>query len=193
MVDQIISVDQAAQIMREALRASIKRHSLWYMAQGILTMIAGVVALIFPLFSSVAIILLLGWLLIISGVLQGISLIGTTKVPHFWLQLVSVVLSIIIGLMFLNNPSSGLAALSLLLVIFFLVGGMARIIFSLTIRPLSDWPWVLTSGIISVLIGIYLFTSLPLRADWLLGLLFGIQLLTEGAALTYMSWNIRRA
>jgi len=191
MDEPIISVDQAARIMRDAMRDAIKRHSLWYMIQGILMMVAGFVALLFPLVSSVAVILLLGWLLIISGILQAVSLIGASKVPHFWLQLISVVLSIVIGLMFLNDPGGGLVALTLLLVVFFIVGGMARIVFALTIRPLSDWGWVLASGIVGVLLGIYLFASLPITAAWILGLLFGIQLLSEGAALTYMTWKIR--
>ena len=191
MDEPIISVDQAARIMRDAMRDAIKRHSLWYMIQGILMMVAGFVALLFPLVSSVAVILLLGWLLILSGILQGVSLIGASKVPHFWLQLISVVLSIVIGLMFLNDPGGGLVALTLLLVVFFIVGGMARIVFALTIRPLSDWGWVLASGIVGVLLGIYLFASLPITAAWILGLLFGIQLLSEGAALTYMTWKIR--
>ncbi len=193
MDEPIISVDQAARIMRDAMRDAIKRHSLRYMIQGILMMLAGLVALIFPLVSSVAIVLLLGWLLIISGVLQGISLIGASNVPHFWLQLISVVLSIIIGLMFLNDPGGGLVALTLLLVVFFIVGGMARIVFALTIRPFPDWGWVLASGIVGVLLGVYLFASLPLTATWLLGLLFAIQLLSEGAALTYMTWNVRNS
>ena len=193
MSEPVISVDQAARIMRDAMRDAIKRHSLWYMIQGILMMVAGFVALLFPLVSSVAVILLLGWLLIISGILQSVSLIGASKVPHFWLQLISVVLSIVIGLMFLNDPGGGLVALTLLLVVFFIVGGMARIVFALTIRPLSDWGWVLASGIVGVLLGIYLFASLPITAAWILGLLFGIQLLSEGAALTYMTWKIRRA
>ena len=192
MNEQAITVDQAARIMRDAMRESIKRHSLWYMLQGILMIVAGVAALVFPLFSSVAIVLLLGWLLIISGVLQGISLIGASNVPHYWLQLISVVLSIVIGFMFLNDPGGGLAALTMLLVIFFIVGGMARIVFALTIRPFQDWGWVLASGIVGVLLGVYLFANLPLTAAWLLGLLFGVQLLCEGAALTYMTWNVRK-
>ena len=192
MSEQVITIDQAARIMREAMRDAIKRHSLWYMIQGILMMIAGVVALIFPLFSSTAVVLMLGWLLIISGILQGISLIGATKVPHFWLQLISVVLSIVIGFMFLRDPGGGLVALTLLLIIYFIVGGMARIVFALTIRPLRDWGWILASGLVGVLLGIYLFANLPVTAAWLLGLLFGVQLLCEGAALTYMTWNVRQ-
>jgi uncharacterized membrane protein HdeD (DUF308 family) len=193
MSEPVISVDQAARIMRDAMRDAIKRHSLWYLIQGVLLMITGVVALVFPLFSSVAVVLMLGWLMIISGILQGISLIGASNVPHFWLQLISVGLSFIIGLLFLTNPEGGLAALTLLLIVFFIIGGMARIVFALTIRPLPDWGWVLASGVIGLLLGVYLFASLPLTAAWLLGLLFGIQLLTEGAALSYMTWKIRSA
>jgi uncharacterized membrane protein HdeD (DUF308 family) len=156
-------------------------------------MLAGIVALIFPIFSSVTVIILLGWLLILSGALQGISLIGAKNVPHFWLQLISVALSVLIGFLFLYYPGEGLVALSLLLVVFFIVGGMARIVFALTIRPFQKWGWILASGTIGVLLGVYLLASLPLTAGWLLGLLFGIQLLSEGAALSYMTWNVRNS
>jgi uncharacterized membrane protein HdeD (DUF308 family) len=37
--------------------------------------------------SSVAVVLFLGWLLIISGIVQGIGLFDARKLPHFWLQL----------------------------------------------------------------------------------------------------------
>ena len=46
--------------------------------------------------SSTAVVVLLGWLLIISGVAQGLSLIGARHVPHFWLQLISVILAVLI-------------------------------------------------------------------------------------------------
>ena len=60
---------------------------------GGLMILAGILAFAFPFLFSVAIVVFLGWLLIISGVVQAISLIGASKVPHFWLQLVSVALS----------------------------------------------------------------------------------------------------
>src|SRR5215467_2146940 len=110
--------------------------------------LGGVVALIYPIVSSVAVVLLLGWILIISGVVQGISLIGAQNVPHFWLQLVSVVLSVIVGVLFLRHPGEGLLTLALLLIVFFMVEGMSKIIFALTIRPFPNWGWVLVSGVI---------------------------------------------
>ena len=192
MTDKM-SLDQAAEVMRSAMRDVIKRHSLWYLLQGGLMVLTGVVAFLFPIFSSVAVVLMLGWLLIISGIFQAISLIGATNVPHFWLQLISVVLSVVIGVLFLRNPGQGLLTLTMLLIVFFMVEGMAKVIFALTIRPFPNWGWVLASGVVGVFLAIYLWSSLPITAAWLLGILVGIQLISEGAALGYLAWQVRRA
>jgi len=187
-----MSVDQAAKVMRAAMRDVIKRYSLWYLLQGVLMIFAGFVALLFPVFSSVTVVLMLGWLLIFSGAFQAISLIGASNVPHFWLQLVSVTLSVLIGTLFVRNPGEGLITLTLLLIVFFMVGGMAKVIFALTIRPFPNWGWVLASGAIGVLLSIYLWSSLPVTAVWLLGVLVGIQLISEGSAMAYMAWQVRK-
>ena len=92
-----MSLEAAAQAMREAMRQTVKRHSLWYLVQGGLMILAGILALIYPVVSSFAAVFLLGCVLIVSGIVQGISLIDARDVPHFWLQLVSVVLSVIVG------------------------------------------------------------------------------------------------
>ena len=186
-----MTVDAAAEAMREAMRETVKRHSFWYLAQAGLMIIAGVVALIFPLASSVAAVVFLGWLMIIAGIFQGISLIGASKVPHFWMQLVSVGLFIIVGMLFLRNPGESILTLTLLLIVFFMVEGILKVIFALTIRPFPNWGWVLASGIIGILLALYLWASMPVTAIWLLGVLLGIELISEGAALGYLAWQVR--
>ena len=187
-----ISLESAAQVMREAMRQTVKRHSMLYLIQGGLMVLAGIVALVYPIFSALAVVALLGWLLIISGIVQGISLIGAQKVPHFWLQLLSVVLSVIIGLMFLRNPGQGFFTLTMLLIVYFMVEGISKVIFSLTIRPFPNWSWVFASGLIGILAAVFLWSSLPVKAAWLLGLLLGLLLITEGAALGYLAWQVRK-
>ena len=103
-----IPLEAAAAAMREAMRETVKRYSLWYLLQGILMVVAGFLALVYPLIASVAIVYLLAWILIISGIVQGIGLIGARQVPHFWLQLISVVLSIVVGLLLLRQPEARL-------------------------------------------------------------------------------------
>ena len=99
-----MSLEAAAQAMREAMRETVRRHSLWYLVQGGLMVLAGILALVYPVVSSFAAVLLFGWVLIVSGIVQGISLIDARNVPNFWLQLVSVVLSVIVGVLFDSLP-----------------------------------------------------------------------------------------
>src|SRR5262249_9140957 len=99
-----MSLDAAALVMREAMRETVRRHSLWFLIQGGLMVLAGIVALIYPLISSAAMVIFLGWLLVVSGLLQAVSLIGARHVPHYWIQLVSAVLFVIVGMLFLRHP-----------------------------------------------------------------------------------------
>jgi uncharacterized membrane protein HdeD (DUF308 family) len=170
-----IPLEAAAAAMREAMRDTVKRYSLWYLLQGILMVVAGVLAVVYPL----------------SGIFQGIGLIGARQVPHFWLQLISVVLAIVVGLLLLRQPEAGLVVFSVLLIVYFMVEGMAKVIFALTIRPFPNWGWVLGAGVVSILLAIYLWANLAVASDVLLGILLGIQLLCEGVALTYLAWKVR--
>jgi uncharacterized membrane protein HdeD (DUF308 family) len=188
-----ISIDAAAAAMREAMRETVKRYSLWYLLQGILMVVAGILALIYPMIVSVAIVFLLAWILIISGVVQAIGLIGAREVPHFWLQLISVALAIVVGVLLLRRPEGGLLLFTVLLLVYFLVEGMAKVIFALSIRPFPNWGWVLASGIISILLAAYLFGNLTVTSEIVLGILLGIQLLVEGTAIAYLAWRIRES
>jgi len=188
-----MSVEAAAQALREATRETVRRYSTWYLIQGVLMVLAGIVALVYPLVSTVALVVFFGWLLILSGIVQGISLIGAQNVPNFWLQLVSVVLWIIVGVLFLRRPGEAVVTLTLLLIVFFMVEGFAKLIFALTIRPLPNWGWVLASGIIGILLSLYLLANLTTTAVWLLGVLLGIQLIFEGVALSSLAWQVRRS
>lgn len=188
-----IPMDAAAAALREAMRETVKRYSLWYLIQGVLLVVAGVLALIYPFIASVAVVFLLAWILIISGILQGIGLIGASNVPHYWLQLISAVLAILIGVLLLRSPDSGLLIMTVLLIVYFMVEGIAKVIFALTIRPFPNWGWVLGSGFVGILLALILWANMPLSSDWVLGLMLGILLVCEGAALTYLAWHVRTA
>jgi len=188
-----IPLDAAAAALREAMRETVKKYSFWYLVQGVLMVAAGVLALIYPFVASVAVVYLLAWILIVSGILQAIGLIGAKDVPHYWVQLISVVLAILIGVLLLRQPESGLLLMTVLLIVFFMVEGIAKTIFALTIRPFPNWGWVLASGLVGILLALLLWANMPVSSDWLLGVLLGVQLICEGAALTYLAWKVRTA
>jgi uncharacterized membrane protein HdeD (DUF308 family) len=186
------SLDAAAEAMSEAMRQSVRRNAALFLLQGVLLVAAGVLALIYPLFSTLAIALFLGWILIFAGIAEAVTLIGGTKVPHFWLQLISAVLSVVVGFLIVRNPALGIGALVLLMIVYFLIGGLAKIVFSLWIRPLENWGWVLVSGIVGVLIGVWLLAN-PGMSLLFLGIFIGINLIAEGTAIALMAWQVRKA
>src|SRR5215207_6268957 len=188
-----LSLAAAAEVFREAMRDTVKRYSLWYLIQGILLIAAGMLAIIYPVISSAAVVILLGWLLIISGVVQGFSLIGAGQVPHFWLQLISVILAVLIGCLFLRDPAQGLMTIALLLIVFFMIEGISKVVFALTIRPFPNWGWVLASGLVGILLALILWANLPITALWLVGVLLGINLISVGAAIGYLAWQVRQS
>jgi uncharacterized membrane protein HdeD (DUF308 family) len=188
-----MSLDNAAEVFRDAMRETVRRYSLWYVVEGLLLIAAGVLSIIYPMFSSAMVVVLLGWLLIISGAAQGLSLLGARHVPHFWLQLVSVILAVLVGFLFLRDPAQGMVTIALLLIVFFMMEGVSKVVFALTIRPLPNWGWVLASGLIGILLSLILLASMPVTAAWLIGFLLGINLISIGAAISWLAWQVRRA
>ncbi|MCG7394730.1 HdeD family acid-resistance protein [Microvirga sp. ACRRW] len=186
-----ISVDAAAEVFREAMRDAVKRYALWYLIEGLLLIAAGVLAIIYPIFSSTAVIVLLGWLLVFSGLFQAISLVSARHVPHFWLQLISICLAMLIGFLFLRDPAQGLTTITLLLIIFFMMEGISKVVFALTIRPFPNWGWVLGSGLVGIVLSLILWANLPVASVWLLGFLLGLNLISIGSAIAYLAWTVR--
>jgi len=187
-----ISLDAAAAAMRDTMRDTVRRNSLLYLLQGILMVITGVLALIYPSLASVAIVRLLGWFLIASGIFQGFGLIGAREVPYFWMELLSAVLAIVIGVLLLRHTDAGLLFFSVLFLIYFMIEGMVKAIFAFIIRPFPNWGWVLASGLLGIVFAVYLWANLSMVSDWMLGVLLGVLLLVEGTALTSLAWRVRQ-
>jgi len=188
-----VSVNEAAAVLRAAVRDTIRKRSLLFLIQSGVMVLAGFLALIFPAFMSTGLLVLLGWLLILSGVVQLVSLIGATQVPYFWLQLITLALEMLVGYLLITRPEAGLVAVTFLMLVLFLVVGIARVVFALMIRPMQDWLWVLASGLVAIVCALVLFGSLPQAATWLLGFLLGVELIAVGAAQGLMAWRVRKA
>src|SRR5262249_588752 len=156
-----MSLEAAARVMREAMREKVKQHSLWYLVQGGVMVLAGILALVYPAVSSFAAVFALGCLLIISGIAQGISLIDAREVPHFWLQLVSVVLSVIVGVLLIRHRGAGLLALTLLLLVYFMVEGISKVIFFADAPAFSELGLGLSQRHRWILLSLYLLASFP--------------------------------
>ena len=115
--------------------------------------------------------------------------------PGFWWSLISAALGVLVGGMLLARPVSGAFSLTLVLIAFFIIEGVASIMFALEHkRELSGrWGWMLASGIVDLILALMIFAGLPSTAAWAIGLLVGINMVFGGAALIAMALHARNA
>jgi uncharacterized membrane protein HdeD (DUF308 family) len=141
----------------------------------------GVVVLADVAVASVISVLFLGWTLIIGGVLGIVVSLFQIRRSGFWIGMLGGVLALVAGLVFIRNPETTLLALSLAIGAVMLINGIFRLVAAVQHREARVA--MVFSGLVSLLLGILVFTQWPTSALWLVGTLLGIQLLVDGAAL----------
>jgi uncharacterized membrane protein HdeD (DUF308 family) len=181
--------------VQRAVARSLHEHWVLYLIEGIVLVVLGAAAIAIPALATLAVTILLGWLFLLSGVVGLFTTIWMRHAPGFWWALLSAVLGIVVGLMLLAMPLTGAFSLTVVLVAFFIIEGIASIMFSLDHkRELSGrWGWMLVSGVIDLVLALLIFAGLPSTGAWAIGLLVGINMVFGGAALIAMALHARRA
>jgi uncharacterized membrane protein HdeD (DUF308 family) len=179
--------------IQSAMAASLREHWVLFLVEGIILVILGLAAIVVPPIATLAVELLFGWLFLISGIAGLITTFLMRQAPGFWWSLVSAILGIAAGIVLLLWPLSGVVTLTLVLIVFFTIEGVASIMFALAHKgELSGrWGWMLASGIIDLILAAIILAGLPGTAAWALGLLVGINMLFGGSALIGMALHAR--
>ena len=179
--------------VQQAVATSLHEHWVLFLIEGIILVVLGLIAIIVPPIATLAVELLFGWLFLLSGVVGLITTFWMRDAPGFWWSLLSGVLGIAAGIVLLVWPLSGVLSLTLVLIVFFTIEGIASIMYALEHkRELSGrWGFMLASGIIDLIIAAIILFGLPGSAAWALGLLVGINLTFGGAALIAMALHAR--
>ena len=167
----------------------------WLLSYGILLMVCGLTAIIFPVLTSVAAMVVLGVVLMIAGVATIIQAFWAGKWSGLMLQLLVGILYTAVGFMIIDTPlARTIEVLTLFIAAFFIVVGGFRIVASLVVR-FPYWGWSLLNGIITFLLGVIiyrLFDRFPESSFWILGLLIGIEMFFHGWTWILLSLAIKR-
>ena len=179
--------------MTSTVRPSTSLSPGWSLALGILLVIAGVVALVFPLLAAVTAALYIGWFALIAGVIAIVVAIRTRTEPHFGWRLAVGVLYIVLGFLLVANPVAGAASLAILVGALMAASGVVEIMLALRLRPRDGWGWLLASGILSIALAILIAIGWPLGSLVLIGYLVGFQIITCGIARLGLAMATKKA
>jgi len=151
--------------------------------------VLGAAAIILPPIATLAVAIILGWLFLFSGIVGLVMTFLMRQAPGFWWSLFSAVLGIAAGLALLG----GALSLTLLLIVFFIMEGVATIMFALDHKSElpGRWGFMLASGIVDLALAAIIYAGLPGTAAWALGLLVAINMLFGGSALITLALHAR--
>ena len=159
---------------------------------GILSIVLGIVAIATPAVAGTAVVLVIGVILLAAGLAQTISGLRLEGWSRKLLPLILGILTVFAGLGVLGHPLLGLSFLTLLLALFFAAEGAWKIIASFSYRPASGWLAVLVSGILTMLLGLLIWSEWPFSGLWAVGILVGVDLLITGISLVTVASTVRR-
>jgi uncharacterized membrane protein HdeD (DUF308 family) len=177
------------------IQSAAHDHWVLFLVEGVVLVVLGATAIVIPPLATVAVTILVGWLFLVSGIMGLISTFWLRSAPGFWWALISAVLGIVVGAMLLVSPLRGALSLTFVLVAFFVIEGIATIMFALDHRRVLSGRWImmLVSGIIDLVLATMIIAGLPGTAAWAIGLLVGINMVFGGVALAAMALHARDA
>ncbi len=173
--------------IQQKLQHYFQTHWKLFLAEGIVLIILGITAILVPHFFTVAIVVSLGWILVFGGTFLIVRALLFFRMPGFGLWLFMGILQFVIGYLFLSQPLQGIMTLTALMTLFFALEGVAKISFALMMRPLAHWGFVLFSGLTALILALIVWMGWPGTAEWLLGLLFGINMFFGGWSMVNIS------
>jgi len=181
------------QRIQAAVTTALHAHWRLFLAEGIILLVLGVVAVVLPPIATIATEIIIGWLLLVSGIVGLITTLWMRLAPGFLWSLLSAVVGIAAGIVLLRWPLSGTVSLTVILTVFLVIEGIASILFALEHRREQSrrWGLMLVSGIVDLILAGMIFLGLPGTAAWAIGLLVGINLVFGGAALIAMALHAR--
>lgn len=165
----------------------IEKNKTLFILEGIGIALLGMFAIAVPVIFTVGFELLIGTIFILSGIFQGFRLFKKQHAPEFLLSLLNMAVYLVIGALLIAFPIAGVLTLTLLLTFFFILGGIAKIVWGLKMRPLAGWGWLIASGIIALIMAAIIMAGWPGTALWVIGLLIGIDLVFFGVTLVALA------
>ena len=190
MNEAVAGNDSASNIAELEIKAVRERWG-WFMALGILMVLLGMIAIGAPLASGVAVNLIVGWLLVISGVAHGIHAFKASGWRGGLVQFLCALLYLGVGWMMITNPVAGLLALTVTVLVYFIASGIFKIILAIRVENLPQRGWVTVTGILSLVLAIYIGSQFPTSAMWVIGMLFGIEMMFSGWAFIMIAMAAR--
>jgi len=174
------------------LGAEVKKASGWYIALGVVMLIGGIAAVAKPLHAGVTVTFIVGWVLIINGVMTGVNALMARGAGGFLWRVLMAVIYVAGGLYVLRNPIEGLAALTLVLGVVLVFGGIMKLMTAAALTGVPGVGLLMAAGIVSIIVGILIWAKLPEASEVVVGTLIGLAFIMNGISIIVFGTGARK-
>ncbi len=158
---------------------------------GALLIVLGIAAIALPTVSTIFAETWFALILVSAGAAKLFYAFQTRNDGGFIWKLLLSVLYIATGTTLFFYPLTGVLTLTLLLASYLLTEGVFELILAFRLRPQPNWTWALGNGIVTLLLGGFIWFQWPFDAPWLIGTLVGASIVSTGVSRVMLSLNPR--
>src|SRR5262245_19985358 len=175
-----------------SLTADLHKDTTWSIVLSVLIMIAGFLAIAVPYIAGITFTVIVGWMLIFSGVLHVVFAFRSGRPSAaVWQVLLGVVYGFI-GVYILMHPVAGLVGLPFAIAVYLVAEAVMELVLSYQLRPARGSGWLLFDSIVTFILAAMIWSTWPSSSAWVLGLLVGISMLFSGLSRLMLSLSLRR-
>jgi uncharacterized membrane protein HdeD (DUF308 family) len=164
----------------------------WFIALGVVMVILGVIAWFDVIAVTIAGTVFIGAMLLIGGIVQIFHAFMDRQWRALLFHLLAGLLSAIAGFLIMAEPIQGSVAITIFLAIALILAGALRIAIAVQHRDMQGWGMLLLAGIVTVIVGILLYATLPWSGLWVLGTLIAVELIVQGIGWIRLGFVMRR-
>jgi len=168
-------------------------HEVWllFLGSGIVMVLLGAVLVAFSVFTSVAVLLFMGCMLIVSSVIQLTNSCWARRWKGFSTGIFLGIIYLIMGCLIIEHPLQATLTITLVIAAGMMIAGAVRSILSLT-EKWDGWKLTLLSGAVTFALGFCIWLETPTIGLWLIGSFIGIELLLNGCTWIRLGISLHR-
>ena len=178
--------------MDTTYRGEVRSAANWSIALSILMMVTGGIAVFAPGITGVAVTLMFGWLLIVSGILHLVYAFYADRPGGAIWEILLAVFYAAIGVYLLANPVVGLGALTLALAIYLVAASAVEFVMAYELRPIAGSGWLVFDGIVTLLMAVFIASGWPATSAYAIGTIVAVSMFFSGFTRLMMSIAVKQ-
>ncbi len=172
---------------------SIKQKGWLFILEGIILTLMGIIAISIPQIMTISISLVIAIMLLVTGIIEFYRAFVVKEEKEIsWPFSLTGLLRILAGILMFKYLNIGAYVITILMILYFSFIGFSKIIVSIILKSIKYSKFLLISGVISICFALFIMIGLPTISEWLIGLLFGIHLLTSGFAMIALGIGVKK-